>query len=309
MALWNSITAAGLALFFVPLLVTVLRNPSLFTKRYGRHHRVLGGVLLLWLVLGFCWILFDLLCAPSDVTHRWCCVTYDIILGILGTAATLSAAKDFKRVHEKVQNVASGTLEPEATVTYSEMIEHSFYQILNLLQVVYLHSVGENLLLRFVLLLLVTSPWLVRHWFPVHSFSDNYKKNDPWTLISILYRVKKYQYVFYKHALLHGLNIAVALSGEEIATTLNFRLYWLALNASYVMEFFLQSMVKKKVISQHFLLILQKILMFFSSMAALPILSLIPFLVPITSCTLNFMYRGHDLRNTMMVFALLLVVK
>ena len=34
---------------------------------------------------------------------------------------------------------------------------------------------------------------------------------NPWSLEAILYRFKKYQYLFYKHVLLHGLNITIAL--------------------------------------------------------------------------------------------------
>ena len=36
---------------------------------------------------------------------------------------------------DRVKSVASGTLEQEATVTSDEMVEHSFYQMLNLVQV------------------------------------------------------------------------------------------------------------------------------------------------------------------------------
>lgn len=59
-----------------------------------------------------------------------------------------------------------------------------------------------------------------------------------------MYRLKKYQYLLYKHFLLHGLNISVAISGEAIAATPPFRLYWLSLNAAYVLEFFLQTLVR-----------------------------------------------------------------
>ena len=48
-----------------------------------------------------------------------------------GTTATLTAATDFQH-HKHAKNKASGTLDEQSTVTYSEMMEHSFYQMLNL---------------------------------------------------------------------------------------------------------------------------------------------------------------------------------
>lgn len=304
------VTSVGLGFFFLPLCLIVSQNKHLFTKRYGRKHRIVGLVQLVWLNLGYLWILYDLIKNSQEIEDNnfLKIILYDTILGILGTSATLTAASEFKKVHEKVKNVASGTLEPQATVTYAEMIEHSFYQILNLLQILFLHSmkfqISNNYIFRILLLIIVTLPWCFRKYFPVHSFSDNYTKNDPKTLISILYRIKKYQYVFYKHVLLHGLNISIAISGNFISSNIYFRLYWLALNTSYVMEFFLQTMVKKKVLSQRSLLILQKILMFFSSTATLPVLIQIPILIPLFSCIFNFKNRGHDFMNTMIVFSL-----
>ena len=53
----------------------------------------------------------------------------------------LSAAFDFHRAHAQVQNRASGALEQEATITYSEVLEHSFYQMLNIAHIVFLHGV------------------------------------------------------------------------------------------------------------------------------------------------------------------------
>ena len=57
------------------------------------------------------------------------------MLGLSGTALTLTAARDFGPAHGRVRNVASGALDEKATVTSSEMIEHAFYQLLNLAQV------------------------------------------------------------------------------------------------------------------------------------------------------------------------------
>jgi hypothetical protein len=122
-------------------------------------------------------------------------VYYHITLGCLGVAATLSAAFDFRYLaHAK--NKASGTLERHATVTYSEMIEHSFYQVLNLVQIIALYALDSRWLgakqryssglsslvlsspmfwSRAGVLLVATLPWLVRKQFPVNRFSDNYK--------------------------------------------------------------------------------------------------------------------------------------
>ena len=59
--------------------------------------------------------------------------------------------------------------------------------------------------------------------------------------------MKKYQYIFYKHFLLHGLNVTVALDGIQIARRNDFRMYWLCLNISYVMEFFFANLGKEEV--------------------------------------------------------------
>lgn len=84
------------------------------------------------------------------------------------------------------------------------MLEHSFYQALNLVQALYLHWLGSRaggagLLGRLAGCLAATSPWLLRGLFPVNSFSDNYASGTPaaaraWTFIGIMYRTKKWQY-------------------------------------------------------------------------------------------------------------------
>ena len=76
-------------------------------------------------------------------------------------------------------------------------------------------------------------PWLGRGAFPVNSFSANYKTpgfGGTTPLIRFLYRMKKWQYLLYKHCLLHGLNVSVALREGGAATsalvrTGHFRLY------------------------------------------------------------------------------------
>ena len=77
----------------------------------------------------------------------------------------------------------------------------------------------------------------------MNSFSANYI-DKPANIVRVLYRLKKYQYLIYKHWLLHGLNISIAITGEAIACRIFFRLYWLSLNAAYVFEFFLQTLVR-----------------------------------------------------------------
>ena len=279
------------SLFFILLFSIVFQSPAMFFKKHGKRHGLTGLIYLIWLSLGFLNTIFRF--------SYFSILLYDIILGILGTILTLSAAADFP--HKNIENAASGTLDDKATVTYSEMIEHSFYQGLNLVQIVYLHVMNENLSLstRTVCALFVTLPWLVRDKFPVNSFSDNYKtREDAWTLVGILYRTKKYQYVFYKHFLLHGLNISVAQSGLAIAHHSYFRIYWMLLNTSYVMEFFLQTLVKKGYLRQASMLRLQQLLMLPSTLAALLVLRCVDPLLASVSLALNFYRRKRDFSNT-----------
>ena len=230
-------------------------------------------------------------------------LVYDTVLGVLGTFLSLSAAYEFQ--HKNIVNTASGTLDEHATVTYNEMIEHSFYQVLNLVQAWYLHAIASETSVRnrVILMFLVTSPWLLRGWFPVHSFSDNYNKIDDKSssFIRIMYRIKKYQYVFYKHFLLHGLNLSVAVYSQGLVNQPEFRLYWLLLNLSYVMEFFLQTLVKKKYLSQSNMLKLQVVLMTAATIAAVYVLQHVSILISCLSVFLNFTNRGHDVFNTMAI--------
>jgi hypothetical protein len=83
-----------------------------------------------------------------------------------------------------------------------------------------------------------------------------------------------------------------------------FRIYWLALNFSYVMEFFLQTLVKKHYLKQQTMLILQQILMLASSIVAINLLSYISFAIAIVSLVANFVYRKHDFFNTVLVFVM-----
>jgi len=371
---WTANVALGLVvLFFVPLFRLIIHKPNIFTKRHGRKHAVTGLLYLVWITLGFLDLISQELSryynsyhyeynhqhqismnisSEAIASHQPLVpyVLFDAVLGVLGTMLTLFAAVEFQ--HKNVKNEASGTLDERATVTYNEMIEHSFYQALNLVQILFIHSMGlfsgsissssvslhqhdqsnhvnnntissdvftsyvawKDLPYRLALLFIVTSPWLIRQRFPIHKFSDNYKNNSNNKnnkvnedgsnfagLIRILYRLKKYQYVFYKHFLLHGLNITIAITGIAFGNEFLFRLYWLLLNTSYVMEFFLQTLVKKRFMPQSHMLSLQKVLMTASSIAALMILRHVNVHISLASMLGNFTFRKHDLFNTMFI--------
>jgi len=120
----------------------------------------------------------------------------------------------------------------------------------------------------------------------------------------LLYRLKKYQYILYKHFLLHGLNVSVAVSDARVVHQSYFRVYWLALNASYVMEFFLQTLVKKSYMTQSRLLVMQKILMIVSTVVALRVIlvNVNPFFAMV-SLFLNFTHRNHEIANIVLTIA------
>ncbi|KAL1515708.1 hypothetical protein AB1Y20_002324 [Prymnesium parvum] len=295
---------AAMALFFALLFRPLLQNTRMFTRRYARSHRVVGLLLLLLLVVGFVHLFF----VPSPRTHG---LLFDVVLSLSGLAVALTAARDFGPAHDKVLNEASGTLDQEATVTRSEMLEHSFYQGLNLVQIVYIHAVPLGAPhTRLVLAGVATAPWCVRGLFPINHFSDNYKhpgKGGATRLIRFLYRMKKYQYLLYKHCLLHGLNLSLALEGTALAERPSFRLYWLCLNSAYVLEFFLQTLVKKRYMSQNTMIGMQQILMLVSSYAALCVLNHVRITLSVLSLLLNLRRRGRDASNTgfLMLVALL----
>jgi hypothetical protein len=80
--------------------------------------------------------------------------------------------------------------------------------------------------------------------------------------------------VFYKNFILHGLNISLALCNlhrdlpPPLAVSPSFRLFWLLLNTAYVMEFFLQTLVKKGHLQQQTMLAMQMLLMLTCSLSA-----------------------------------------
>lgn len=309
------VTLNSAAIFFVLVLLIVARNSiTLFYRRHGRNHAMTG-------LLYLCLITLGLLDAADVVkfTVEWHRFTFDILLGVCGVVLTATAASDFQ--HKNIKNIASGTLDEHATVTYSEMVEHKFYQILNLVQIAYIHSFSyladfiqrlgltergryTNQFFPAMLLFFATYLWQFRSQFPINRFSDNFNKRDTRSssLIRTMYRVKKYQYVFYKGFLLHGLNISLAMNAMPVAHSRDFRFYWILLNTAYVMEFFLQTLVKKRYLPQGAMLALNAILMAASTAAAIKVLILVNIFSALLSIVMNFTRRRADLSNTMIVY-------
>lgn len=293
------------ALFFlVPfsaaLLALVAANlRPLFLRRHGRAHRLLGLLLLAWLALG----LVDAVYFKSPPHVALC---YDLWLFCLGYVVTMSAARAFP--HPKADNGgASGALDRSARVTRAEMVEHSFYQLLNGAQAVYLHALPHVRApwRRLALCLLATSPWAVRHLYPVHAFSANYGQGGAWRPEALLYWLKKRQYLLWKHALLHGLNLSLALKSSPIPA---FRLYWVCLNAAYVLEFFLQTLVARGRLTQTRMLCLNALLMAASTLAALPVLARVRPPLAAASLGLNLVRRRRDVSNTTLLGVVAFVV-
>jgi len=105
--LLSFIARLGLCLFFILLLLSLLISPikpnKLFFDKHGRHHRLLGAANLVWLLIG---ISSAMVYQPStyiatsdhdDVhiinrkiinSYAIQCLSYDIILGILGILST-----------------------------------------------------------------------------------------------------------------------------------------------------------------------------------------------------------------------------
>ena len=119
-----------------------------------------------------------------------------------------------------------------------------------------------------------------------------------------MYRIKKAQYLFYKHVILHGLNLTVCVrptaDTKNLTTTTGWRLFWLCLNASYVMEFFLQTLVRRHVVSQTAMLGFNRWLMLLSSVAAVQsVLRVVSWPLCALSLLLNLVHRHHDIVNTL----------
>lgn len=348
------VATGGLVLFFtIVVTVVVPKFQSLFGDIHGRYHRIAGGVLLIWLLIG-CVTVVTYHIGPQSLHtprllhddgttttnnnveewqpppppflernhfQKWN-FAYDVVLGILGILATWTAAIDFPHRYVSNQPGQSGTLSERTIVTQAEMIEHLFYQFLNLVQALYLHFLASEWaqpmfnkrLIRWIALFLVTSPWLVRGCFPVHSFHQNWKLSTKEKQSNshelLLYKIKKAQYLFYKHVILNGINLSIILTAKDqsLVHTLAWRVFWICLNTSYVMEFFLQTLVKRHVMTQFTMLSLNRLLMLVSTVAAIhSIWRVVRWDLSLMSFLLNWINRKHDLINVMFIGTLAMI--
>lgn len=124
--------------------------------------------------------------------------------------------------------------------------------------------------------------------------------------------------MFYKHFLLHGLNLTLALRGAPSASQHSkgelpltaqpaFQLYWLALNTAYVMEFFLQTLVKRQYMHQRTMLGLNQLLMLVSTLVAVQMRKQVEPIIAIASLLLNMVHRSRpygEMINFMLILAL-----
>jgi hypothetical protein len=101
-----------LALGFSRVAAIMMEHRDMFGRRRGQLHALAGLVYLGVLLWGYL--------VEAGLVQR-------IALGLVGVALPLSAAHGFG--HRGVKNVASGALDPHATVTHAEMLEHAFYQV------------------------------------------------------------------------------------------------------------------------------------------------------------------------------------
>ena len=342
-----------LTIFFIIVLIKVIKSSLLlFLPKFGRRHRLFGLVYLCLLTLGIYDIANSTIFNDTSTSIIKNYFYYDFLLSSIGILLTLTAAYDFKNAHSNIINpitIKSGTLHQSAIVSFNEMIEHVFYQILNLIQAIFIHyvpyyfnivnnnnnSCGSssgsssrskyyNYCYYLLPIFLVTSLWYFRYLFPVHSFSANYDENRGGGKLiknnhvnsknnnnnnnenkffqfinfhdfhweNVMYMIKKHQYLFYKHFLLHGLNIVLTAKyafaitmtsnsniisnnyiSSNLGTSFAWRLYWLSLNTAYTMEFFLQTLVRRGHLHQPLMLMMNQLLMIGSSIAAIRILS------------------------------------
>ena len=86
----------------------------------------------------------------------------------------------------------------------------------------------------------------------------------------------------------------------------HFRLYWLCLNTAYVNEFFMQTLVRRRYMSQRWMLVLQQTLMLVSTAAAVQVLQAVRPLPAALSFALNFARRGREVSNGCVVIAVAL---
>ena len=288
--------------YFAVIAVACAWYVRAFTGRVGRRHRMCGAVHMFVL----CWRAFRIHDANVGVRIA---VLEDFALAVSGCVLTVSAYGDFAKAHARAKpNKASGTLHAKATVKGEEMLEHLFYQIVNAVQIAYLWHCNSDVFRRAgfawrcAACALATAPWLFRSRFPVHSFSANYASGDGAADIeSTLYRLKKWQYVLYKTVILHGLNVSMIFAEDDDAYALvrssGFRAFWLCLNAAYVLEFFLQTLVKRRYIHQRTMLALNQALMVISTYAVIPVLRAVALRAAATCLVLNFKNRKREMQN------------
>jgi hypothetical protein len=138
-------TLIGLQVFFLVTVGLALRHGNiLFLDRHGWSHRLAGAIHLSWLVYG-CF------CVPDQTqdARQAFVFLYDIVLGITGmtcqrrwTDGCPGRSAPFRTVTFKIAPGQSGTLSRKAMVTQGEMLEHAFYQFLNLWQALFLHLIA-----------------------------------------------------------------------------------------------------------------------------------------------------------------------
>ena len=350
--------ACAAAYFAWVLSVVAPHAPRLFAPRFGRGHRLAGAAHLVLLLVGVADLLarvsqasfgasarppLDLVALPLGRARVSGAFLYDALLGVSGCALTITAASDFGIPRARLRNRASGALDDDQTVTREEIVEHLFYQVLNVTQMVFLRlapivAATHGRSGACASLALATAPWLFRSAFPTNRFSANYRRREPLVAdvadagnammpersagttttavssfrIKRLYRMKKAQYVFLKHVLQHGLNVGVVVaatrassspSSSSLADTLFFRAYWLTLNTAFVMEFFMQTLVKKNKLSQRTMLRANKTLMFTSSLAAAFVVAKASLVAAATSCALNVLSPAREARTVALALA------
>ena len=103
-----------------------------------------------------------------------------------------------------------------------------------------------------------------------------------------------------------GSSVAMSEAGssEHVAVwAVYFRLYWMCLNTAYVMEFFMQTLVKRGYMSQSWMLGLQQLLMLVSTFAALRVLQAVRPLLCVLSLALNLVRRKREVSNGVLVLA------
>ena len=350
--------ACAAAYFAWVLSVVAPHAPRLFAPRFGRGHRLAGAAHLVLLLVGVADLLarvsqasfgasarppLDLVALPLGRARVSGAFLYDALLGVSGCALTITAASDFGIPRARLRNRASGALDDDQTVTREEIVEHLFYQVLNVTQMVFLRlapivAATHGRSGACASLALATAPWLFRSAFPTNRFSANYRRREPLVAdvadagntmvpersagttnavsssrVRRLYRLKKAQYVFLKHVLQHGLNAGVVVaatrassspsSPSSLADTLFFRAYWLTLNTAFVMEFFMQTLVKKNKLSQRTMLRANKTLMFTSSLAAAFVVAKASLVAAATSCALNVLSPAREARTVALALA------